>query len=70
VSLAPSLTEMLFAIDCGQAGRGGRRVLQLPSAHAKDDLSGYKPNAEAIAKLLSPTSSWSRDDSEEHRQLS
>ncbi len=50
VSLAPSLTEMLFAIDAGAQVVAVDEYSNFPANAPKTDLSGYKPNAEAIAK--------------------
>ena len=50
VSLAPSLTEMIFAIDAGQQVVAVDEYSNYPADAPKTDLSGYKPNAEAIAK--------------------
>lgn len=50
VSLAPSLTEMIFAIDAGKQVVAVDEYSNYPADVPKTDLSGYKPNAEAIAK--------------------
>ncbi len=50
VSLAPSLTEMLFAIDAGKQVVAADEFSTYPAGAPKTDLSGYKPNVEAIAK--------------------
>ncbi len=49
VSLAPSLTEMLFAIDAGSQVVAVDEYSTYPADAPVTDLSGYTPNAEAIA---------------------
>ena len=49
VSLAPSLTEMLFAIDAGPQVVAVDEYSTYPTNAPITDLSGYTPNAEAIA---------------------
>jgi iron complex transport system substrate-binding protein len=50
VSLSPTGTEMLFAMDAGSQVVAVDDASNFPAAAPKTDLSGYKPNAEAIAK--------------------
>jgi iron complex transport system substrate-binding protein len=63
VSLAPSLTEMVFAIGAGQQVVAVDEYSNYPADAPKTDLSGYKPNAESIAKY-SPDLVVISDDSE------
>jgi iron complex transport system substrate-binding protein len=49
VSLSPSATEMLFAIDAGPQVVAVDDQSTFPANAPKTDLSGFKPNAEAIA---------------------
>ena len=63
VSLAPSLTEMIFAIDAGKQVVAVDEYSNYPADAPKTDLSGYKPNAEAIAKY-SPDLVVISDDTE------
>ena len=49
VSLAPSATEMLFAIDAGPQVVAVDDQSTYPADAPRSDLSGFKPNAEAIA---------------------
>jgi iron complex transport system substrate-binding protein len=49
VSLSPALTEMLFAIDAGPQVVAVDQYSDYPTSAPKTDLSGYTPNAEAIA---------------------
>jgi iron complex transport system substrate-binding protein len=49
ISLSPSATEMLFAIDAGQQVVAVDDQSTYPADAPKTDLSGFKPNAEAIA---------------------
>ena len=49
VSLAPSATEMLFAIDAGPQVVAVDDQSTYPADAPRTDLSGFKPNAEAIA---------------------
>ncbi len=49
VSLAPTATEMLFAIDAGPQVVAVDDQSTYPADAPKSDLSGFKPNAEAIA---------------------
>lgn len=50
VSLGPTATEMLFAIDAGPQVLAADEYSDYPSNAPKTDLSSFKPNAEAIAK--------------------
>jgi len=50
VSLSPTGTEMLFAVDAGKQVVAVDDFSTFPPNAPKTDLSGYKPNAEAIAK--------------------
>ena len=49
VSLSPSTTEMLFAIGAGPQVTAVDSNSNHPAGVPKSDLSGFKPNAEAIA---------------------
>ncbi|OJF15266.1 ABC transporter substrate-binding protein [Couchioplanes caeruleus] len=49
VSLAPTATEMLFAIDAGKQVTAVDDQSTYPAEAPRTDLSGFKPNAEAIA---------------------
>jgi iron complex transport system substrate-binding protein len=49
VSLTPTGTEMLFAIGAGSQVTAVDDQSDYPAGAPKTDLSGYKPNAEAIA---------------------
>ena len=49
VSLAPTTTEMLFAIGAGKQVTAADELSNYPADAPKTDLSGFKPNAEAIA---------------------
>jgi iron complex transport system substrate-binding protein len=49
VSLSPSATEMLFAIGAGKQVTAVDDQSNYPADGPKTDLSGFKPNAEAIA---------------------
>ncbi|MBB5870773.1 iron complex transport system substrate-binding protein [Allocatelliglobosispora scoriae] len=49
VSLSPTLTEMLFAIGAGKQVTAVDDQSNFPADAPKTDLSGFKPNAEAIA---------------------
>jgi len=49
VSLAPSATEMLFAIGAGPQVTAVDDQSTYPADAPKSELSGFKPNAEAIA---------------------
>jgi iron complex transport system substrate-binding protein len=49
ISLSPSVTEMLFAIDAGAQVVAVDDQSTYPANAPKTDLSGFKPNAEAIA---------------------
>ncbi|WP_405114560.1 ABC transporter substrate-binding protein [Micromonospora sp. NBC_01405] len=49
VSLAPSATEMLFAIGAGKQVTAADDQSNHPPEAPKSDLSGFQPNAEAIA---------------------
>jgi iron complex transport system substrate-binding protein len=50
VSLSPTATEMLLAINAGSQVVAVDDQSNFPANAPKTDLSGYKPNAEAIAK--------------------
>jgi iron complex transport system substrate-binding protein len=49
VSLSPTVTEMLFAIDAGPQVVAVDDLSNHPADAPRTDLSGFKPNAEAIA---------------------
>jgi iron complex transport system substrate-binding protein len=49
VSLSPSATEMLFAVDAGPQVVAVDDQSTFPANAPRTDLSGFKPNAEAIA---------------------
>jgi iron complex transport system substrate-binding protein len=49
VSLSPTATEMLFAIGAGKQVSAVDDQSSYPAEAPKTDLSGFKPNAEAIA---------------------
>jgi iron complex transport system substrate-binding protein len=49
VSLSPSATEMLFAVGAGDQVIAADSNSNYPAGAPKTDLSGFKPNAEAIA---------------------
>jgi iron complex transport system substrate-binding protein len=49
ISLSPSATEMLFAVEAGQQVVAVDDQSTYPADAPKTDLSGFKPNAEAIA---------------------
>ncbi|WIM96750.1 ABC transporter substrate-binding protein [Actinoplanes oblitus] len=49
VSLSPTATEMLFAIGAGPQVTAVDDQSDYPASAPKTDLSGFKPNAEAIA---------------------
>ncbi|MGN9802935.1 ABC transporter substrate-binding protein [Micromonospora sp. L32] len=49
VSLSPSVTEMLFAIGAGKQVTAVDDNSNYPPEAPKSDLSGFQPNAEAIA---------------------
>lgn len=49
VSLSPSATEMLFAIGAGSQVTAADDNSNYPPEAPKSDLSGFQPNAEAIA---------------------
>lgn len=49
VSLSPTATEMLFAIDAGKQVVAVDDQSTYPADAPRTDLSGFKPNAEAIA---------------------
>jgi iron complex transport system substrate-binding protein len=49
VSLSPTVTEMLFAIDAGPQVVAVDDLSNHPVDAPRTDLSGFKPNAEAIA---------------------
>jgi iron complex transport system substrate-binding protein len=48
VSLSPTLTEMLFAIDAGSQVVAVDEYSTYPDDAPRTDLSGYTPNAEAV----------------------
>lgn len=50
VSLSPTATEMLFAIDAGKQVVAADSFSTYPPEAPKTDLSGLQPNLEAIAK--------------------
>lgn len=49
VSLSPTSTEMLFAIGAGKQVTAADELSNYPAEAPRSDLSGLKPNAEAIA---------------------
>jgi iron complex transport system substrate-binding protein len=49
VSLSPSITEMLYAVGAGKQVTAVDDQSNHPADAPKTDLSGFKPNAEAIA---------------------
>jgi iron complex transport system substrate-binding protein len=49
ISLSPSATEMLFAVNAGPQVIAVDDQSTFPADAPKSDLSGFKPNAEAIA---------------------
>jgi cobalamin transport system substrate-binding protein len=49
VSLSPTTTEMLFAVDAGPQVVAVDDQSNYPADAPKTDLSGFKPNAEAVA---------------------
>ncbi len=49
VSLSPSLTELLYAIDAGDQIVAVDRNSDFPAGTPATDLSGFRPNIEAIA---------------------
>ncbi|TDC36479.1 ABC transporter substrate-binding protein [Micromonospora sp. 15K316] len=49
ISLSPSITEMLFAIGAGPQVTAVDDNSDYPAGVPKSDLSGFQPNAEAIA---------------------
>jgi iron complex transport system substrate-binding protein len=49
VSLSPSATEMLFAIGAGKQVTAADNNSNYPAEAPKSELSGFQPNAEAIA---------------------
>lgn len=49
VSLSPAATEMLFAVDAGKQVTAVDDQSNYPTDAPRTDLSGYQPNAEAIA---------------------
>jgi iron complex transport system substrate-binding protein len=49
ISLSSTLTEMLFAVDAGTQVTAVDDRSNFPADAPKTDLSGFKPNAEAIA---------------------
>ncbi|WP_436772956.1 ABC transporter substrate-binding protein [Yinghuangia sp. YIM S09857] len=50
VSLAPTATEMLYAIGAGKQVVAVDALSNFPADTPKTDLSGFKPNAEAVTK--------------------
>jgi iron complex transport system substrate-binding protein len=63
VSLGPTLTEMLFAIDAGAQVVAVDEYSTYPESAPRTTLSGYTPNAEAIASYT-PDLVVVTDDSE------
>ena len=51
VSLSPSITEMVWAIDAGAQVKAVDTSSNYPGGVPKTDLSGFRPNVEAIAAL-------------------
>lgn len=51
VSLSASLTEMLFAVDAGDQVIAVDKYSNYPEGTPQTELSGFKPNVEAIAAL-------------------
>ncbi|HEX9763293.1 MAG TPA: ABC transporter substrate-binding protein, partial [Acidimicrobiia bacterium] len=51
VSLAPTATEMLFAIGAGDQVVAVDEFSNFPAEAPTTDLSGYEPNVEAVAAL-------------------
>lgn len=49
VSLAPTATEMLFAIDAGEQVVAVDELSKFPAEAPTSDLSAYEPNVEAVA---------------------
>jgi len=49
VSLSPSATEMLFAVDAGKQVVAVDELSNFPQGAPRTKLSGFKPNADAIA---------------------
>jgi iron complex transport system substrate-binding protein len=49
VSLSPTTTEMLFGVGAGEQVAAVDSLSNFPEDAPKTDLSGFKPNAEAIA---------------------
>lgn len=49
VSLSPTATETLFAIDAGAQVVAADEFSNYPAQAPRTDLSGYQPNAEAVA---------------------
>jgi iron complex transport system substrate-binding protein len=50
VVLSPTLTEMVYAVDAGAQVVAVDELSNYPTTTPKTTLSGFKPNAEAIAK--------------------
>jgi iron complex transport system substrate-binding protein len=51
VSLSPSLTEMLYAVGAGDQVAAVDKYSNYPAGTPVTDLSGFKPNVEAVAAL-------------------
>jgi iron complex transport system substrate-binding protein len=51
VSLSPSLTEMLYSVGAGEQVAAVDKYSNFPAGTPITDLSGFKPNVEAIAAL-------------------
>jgi iron complex transport system substrate-binding protein len=49
VSLSPTATEMLYAVDAGKQVIAVDELSNYPADAPKTNLSGFKPNAEAVA---------------------
>ena len=67
VSLSPTATEMLFAIGAGPQVSPSTTSPTIPADAPKTDLSGFKPNAEAIAGK-NPDLVVLSDDTEQDRR--
>lgn len=61
VSLSPSLTEMLYAIDAGDQVVAVDKSSNYPAGAPVTDLSGFSPNVEAIAGYTPDLVVLSRD---------
>jgi len=51
VSLSPSLTEMLYAVGAGEQVVAVDKYSDFPAGTPMTELSGFKPNVEALAEL-------------------